>query len=559
MHMKNIFGGYRSWLLAEQQNSIFQHNMNALNKVTIGAPEKESVPEHVVHTYFLSTALEDVLEDLHDAPFRLAGEYGLHERLDEMLFSLISEVYETAKQLDPDKEPNGFSEAAEEQRRILESIQERFHVLFFDGIRDATRKAVEELSADIIKYVQDVYFKSIPVLQKEKLGKHLGSGEFGAVFQFADKKGVVFKIGTKYITDMTALKDEQGKETKFYDDAMSDLFSKKATKSTLPVYDHGQVLLGKKDFANIQEIINKRLGVILKNVKQGLNQIDSMKNLIDEFFDKIDDSVMRYISRSETLENIKKLNKQLDGQYTKMAEAINTTNNMVQLLVDKIKDLYLENSLYYAEIAEVDVAENYATKQIGDRVPPEVNKLSQEFGEYKDVSIAEGLAIQLGGGYENLRKDYQMSIRVAEKDNAELFQKSKNFKEYIETLSSDDYWHIDFNFDQHVELSFRRQIAGALQAMEEEFAKAKMKQQLEPNKKKIMDDMDALFTPLTQHLREFYRDFMYKSFEAVYNLEKKLSKATKKGGTHLWDDNTLDVHFGNFGFSKAGDMIIYDP
>ena len=558
MDMKKIFGDYRSWLLAEQQNSIFQHNMNALNKVTIGAPEKESVPEHVVHTYFLSTALEDVLEDFVDAPFRLAGEHGLHERLDAMLFNLISEVYETAKQLDPDKEPNGFSEAAEEQRRILESIQERFHILFFDGIRNATKKAVEELSADIIKYVQDVYFKSIPVLQKEKLGKHLGSGEFGAVFQFADKKGVVFKIGTKYITDMTALKDEQGKETKFYDDAMSDLFSKKATKSTLPVYDHGQVLLGKKDFANIQEIINKRLGVILKNVKQGLNQIDSMKNLIDEFFDKIGDSVMRYISRSETLENIKKLNKQLDRQYTKMAEAINTTNNMVQLLVNKIKDLYLENSLYYAEIAEVDVAEDYATKQIGDRVPPEVNKLSQEF-TYLDVSVAEGLAIQLGGGYENLRKDYQMSIQVAEKDNAELFQKSKNFKEYIETLSSDDYWHIDFNFDQHVELSFRRQIVGALQAMEEEFAKAKMKQQLEPNKKKIMDDMDALFTPLAQHLREFYRDFMYKSFEAVYNLEKKLSKATKKGGNFLWDDNTLDVHFGNFGFSKAGDMIIYDP
>ena len=51
----------------------------------------------------------------------------------------------------------------------------------------------------------------------------------------------------------------------------------------------------------------------------------------------------------------------------------------------------------------------------------------------------------------------------------------------------------------------------------------------------------------------------YKSFEAVYDLEKKLSKTTGKGGQWLWDHNTLDVHFGNFGFAADGTAVVYDP
>jgi len=46
--MKDIFGNYRSWLLAEQQNSIFQHNKEVLQTATIGVAD-ESAYNHVVH------------------------------------------------------------------------------------------------------------------------------------------------------------------------------------------------------------------------------------------------------------------------------------------------------------------------------------------------------------------------------------------------------------------------------------------------------------------------------------------------------------------------------
>ena len=71
--------------------------------------------------------------------------------------------------------------------------------------------------------------------------------------------------------------------------------------------------------------------------------------------------------------------------------------------------------------------------------------------------------------------------------------------------------------------------------------------------------MNYLFDNLTKHLRKFYKEFVYKSFEAVYDLEKKLSKTTGRGGQWLWDKNTFDVHFGNFGFAADGTAVVYDP
>ena len=39
--------------------------------------------------------------------------------------------------------------------------------------------------------------------------------------------------------------------------------------------------------------------------------------------------------------------------------------------------------------------------------------------------------------------------------------------------------------------------------------------------KKAADEINYLFDNLTKHLRKFYKEFVYKSFEAVYDLEKK--------------------------------------
>ena len=76
--MKDIFGNYRSWLLAEQQNSIFQHNKEVLQTATIGMAD-ESAYNHVVHPHYVNSAVGEVLEGFADAAYRI-GNYdrGLH-------------------------------------------------------------------------------------------------------------------------------------------------------------------------------------------------------------------------------------------------------------------------------------------------------------------------------------------------------------------------------------------------------------------------------------------------------------------------------------------------
>ena len=102
----------------------------------------------------------------------------------------------------------------------------------------------------------------------------------------------------------------------------------------------------------------------------------------------------------------------------------------------------------------------------------------------------------------------------------------------------------------------------ALNAMEDQFINGKILQLIKPTsqqKKKVANEISNLFDDLARFLQQFYKEFMYKSFEAVYDLEKKSVKTTGKGGRYLWGSNTFDVHFGNFGFAADGTAVIYDP
>jgi len=583
MHMKNIFGDYRSWLLAEQQNSIFQHNKEVLQTATIGMAD-ESAYNHVVHPHYVDGAVGEVLEGLADAAFRIGNyEHGLHNEMLRLMNKVTYEVYKIVGLFDPNKKPNGYSQAAEDMagpESPMAKLSDEFadYGIPLEDIKDGLDDQIKDLGIDVIKYVQDVYFKSIPVLQKEKLGRHLGSGMYGAVFQLADKKGVVFKIGTRYTISYAEEKERAGKETKFYDDAMNDLFSEEATKSTLPVYDHGQVLLEKENLAKIKELIMKRLNTeshgrkgIAVYVKLILSYIDEMKEVIEKYFDMIPNDVgMHLDSGGERTKMYKTLQldyKKLDKHYMQIAQSFNELESKVEYLVDKIAEMYSKQSLYYAEIGEVSTAEKFVEKEIGDRIPPEIIKLNKQFSQHGKYDIAEALGTKLGNAFESLRMKYRMrvgerAVAHAHDDAVKLFKKSKNFKQYIQTVSSDDYWNIDFNFDNEIELSFRGAFISSLRAMESEFADSKLKQLVKPTReqhKKALKEMNHLFDDLTAFLRKFYKEFMYKSFGAVYDLEKRSSKTTGRGGRYLWDDNTLDVHYGNFGFSSAGVPVIYDP
>jgi hypothetical protein len=585
--MKDIFGNYRSWLLAEQQNSTLQHNKEVLQGATIGMAD-ESAYDHIVHPYYVMTTVDGVFEELGDNMYRLVGDGGVFLRIGETMESMIRATYDSVALLDPNKDPisaannyRGYSQAAEDiagpESKLAKLLEEFMdYEIPLASIRRGYQDQTTDLSRDIIRYMQDFYLQSIPALQKEKLGKHLGSGMYGAVFQFADKKGVVFKIGTRYTISYEEEKEKVGKETKFYDDAMNDLFSKKATKSTLPVYDHGQVLLGEKNLAKIKEFIVNRLTTesrdakgILVYVKLLLGYLDEINEMLDRFLDMIpNDVLMKFDAggKSKKMYNQFKSDKNrlADYYYKETAQFYNERKNKIAIILKQIAEMYGKQSLYYAEIGEVNVAEAYTSKEIGDRIPPELKKLSKQFSQYGDISISEALSTQMGNAYENIRMKYQLRVgeRGSAKDRGEIFKKSKNFKQYIQTVSSDDYWDIDFNFDNEIELGFRSAFVAPLRAMEDQFLNGKILQLVKPTreqKKKVADEMNYLFDNLTKHLRKFYKEFVYKSFEAVYDLEKKLSKTTGRGGQWLWDKNTFDVHFGNFGFAADGTAVIYDP
>ena len=588
--MKDIFGNYRSWLLAEQQNSIFQHNKEVLQTATIGMAD-ESAYNHVVHPHYVNSAVGEVLEGFADAAYRI-GNYdrGLHGEIASLMEKVTREVYNIVKLLDPNKKTNGYSQAAEDMAGPESPIAKLFdefadYGIPLEDIKVGIEDQIMDLSVDIVRYVQDFYFQSIPVLQKEKLGKHLGSGMYGAVFQFADKKGVVFKLGTRYTITYEEEKEKAGKETKFYDDAMNDLFSKKATKSTLPVYDHGQVLLGEKNLAKIKELIMKRLNTethgrkgIAIYVKLLLSYIDEMKEVLDQYFDTIPNDVLERLDiggeRAKIYRLLKLNYKYLDNHYIKIAQSFNELESKVKYLVDKIAKIYMKDSLYYAEIGEVNVAENFVKKEIGDRIPPEINKLNKQFSQYDDIDIAEAFSTQLGNAYESLKGKYQSKVgdrfrgdlksrQVREK----IFKKSKNFKQYIEDIKEyNAKWsrkrRIDFDFDKEIKIGFNNALMPALNAMEDQFINGKILQLIKPTsqqKKKVANEISNLFDDLTRFLQQFYKEFMYKSFEAVYDLEKKSVKTTGKGGRYLWGSNTFDVHFGNFGFAGDGTAVIYDP
>jgi len=588
--MKDIFGNYRSWLLAEQQNSIFQHNKEVLQNATIGMAD-ESAYNHVVHPHYVNSAVGEVLEGFADAAYRI-GNYdrGLHGEIASLMEKVTREVYNIVKLLDPNKKTNGYSQAAEDMAGPESPIAKLFdefadYGIPLEDIKVGIEDQIMDLSVDIVRYVQDFYFQSIPVLQKEKLGKHLGSGMYGAVFQFADKKGVVFKLGTRYTITYEEEKEKAGKETKFYDDAMNDLFSKKATKSTLPVYDHGQVLLGEKNLAKIKELIMKRLNTethgrkgIAVYVKLLLSYIDEMKEVLDQYFDTIPNDVLERLDiggeRAKIYRLLKLNYKYLDNHYIKIAQSFNELESKVKYLVDKIAKIYMKDSLYYAEIGEVNVAENFVKKEIGDRIPPEINKLNKQFSQYDDIDIAEAFSTQLGNAYESLKGKYQSKVgdrfrgdlksrQVREK----IFKKSKNFKQYIEDIkeynaSRSRKRRIDFDFDKEIKIGFNNALIPALNAMEDQFINGKILQLIKPTsqqKKKVANEISNLFDDLTRFLQQFYKEFMYKSFEAVYDLEKKSTKTTGKGGRYLWGSNTFDVHFGNFGFAGDGTAVIYDP
>lgn len=588
--MKDIFGNYRSWLLAEQQNSIFQHNKEVLQTATIGMAD-ESAYNHVVHPHYVNSAVGEVLEGFADAAYRI-GNYdrGLHGEIASLMEKVTREVYNIVKLLDPNKKTNGYSQAAEDMAGPESPIAKLFdefadYGIPLEDIKVGIEDQIMDLSVDIVRYVQDFYFQSIPVLQKEKLGKHLGSGMYGAVFQFADKKGVVFKLGTRYTITYEEEKEKAGKETKFYDDAMNDLFSKKATKSTLPVYDHGQVLLGEKNLAKIKELIMKRLNTethgrkgIAVYVKLLLSYIDEMKEVLDQYFDTIPNDVLERLDiggeRAKIYRLLKLNYKYLDNHYIKIAQSFNELESKVKYLVDKIAKIYMKDSLYYAEIGEVNVAENFVKKEIGDRIPPEINKLNKQFSQYDDIDIAEAFSTQLGNAYESLKGKYQSKVgdrfrgdlksrQVREK----IFKKSKNFKQYIEDIKEyNAKWsrkrRIDFDFDKEIKIGFNNALMPALNAMEDQFINGKILQLIKPTsqqKKKVANEISNLFDDLTRFLQQFYKEFMYKSFEAVYDLEKKSVKTTGKGGRYLWGSNTFDVHFGNFGFAADGTAVIYDP
>tara|TARA_Y100001973_G_C5207110_1_gene342355 strand:+ start:1075 stop:2841 length:1767 start_codon:yes stop_codon:yes gene_type:complete len=588
--MKDIFGNYRSWLLAEQQNSIFQHNKEVLQNATIGMAD-ESAYNHVVHPHYVNSAVGEVLEGFADAAYRI-GNYdrGLHGEIASLMEKVTREVYNIVKLLDPNKETNGYSQAAEDVAgpespiaKLLDEFAD--YGIPLEDIKVGIEDQIMDLSVDIVRYVQDFYFQSIPALQKEKLGKHLGSGMYGAVFQFADKKGVVFKLGTRYTITYEEEKEKVGKETKFYDDAMNDLFSKKATKSTLPVYDHGQVLLGEKNLAKIEELIMKRLNTethgrkgIAVYVKLLLSYIDEMKEVLDKYFDTIPNDVLERLDiggeRAKIYRLLKLNYKYLDNNYIKIAQSFNELKSKVKYLVDKIAKIYMKDSLYYAEIGEVNVAENFVKKEIGDRIPPEINKLNKQFSQYDDIDIAEAFSTQLGNAYESLKGKYQSKVgdrfrgdlksrQVREK----IFKKSKNFKQYIEDIkeynvSRSRKRRIDFDFDKEIKIGFNNALMPALNAMEDQFINGKILQLIKPTsqqKKKVANEISNLFDDLARFLQQFYKEFMYKSFEAVYDLEKKSVKTTGKGGRYLWGSNTFDVHFGNFGFAADGTAVIYDP
>ena len=588
--MKDIFGNYRSWLLAEQQNSILQHNKEVLQNATIGMAD-ESAYNHVVHPHYVNSAVGEVLEGFADAAYRI-GNYdrGLHGEIASLMEKVTREVYNIVKLLDPNKKTNGYSQAAEDMAGPESPIAKLFdefadYGIPLEDIKVGIEDQIMDLSVDIVRYVQDFYFQSIPALQKEKLGKHLGSGMYGAVFQFADKKGVVFKLGTRYTITYEEEKEKVGKETKFYDDAMNDLFSKKATKSTLPVYDHGQVLLGEKNLAKIKELIMKRLNTethgrkgIAVYVKLLLSYIDEMKEVLDEYFDKIPNDVLERLDiggeRAKIYRLLKLNYKYLDNHYIKIAQSFNELESKVKYLVDKIAKIYMKDSLYYAEIGEVNVAENFVKKEIGDRIPPEINKLNKQFSQYDDIDIAEAFSTQLGNAYESLKEKYQSKVgdrfrgdlksrQVREK----IFKNSKNFKQYIEDIKEyNAKWsrkrRIDFDFDKEIKIGFNNALMPALNAMEDQFINGKILQLIKPTsqqKKKVANEISNLFDDLTRFLQQFYKEFMYKSFEAVYDLEKKSVKTTGKGGRYLWGSNTFDVHFGNFGFAADGTAVIYDP
>ena len=588
--MKNIFGNYRSWLLAEQQNSILQHNKEVLQNATIGMAD-ESAYNHVVHPHYVNSAVGEVLEGFADAAYRI-GNYdrGLHGEIASLMEKVTREVYNIVKLLDPNKKTNGYSQAAEDMAGPESPIAKLFdefadYGIPLEDIKVGIEDQIMDLSVDIVRYVQDFYFQSIPALQKEKLGKHLGSGMYGAVFQFADKKGVVFKLGTRYTITYEEEKEKVGKETKFYDDAMNDLFSKKATKSTLPVYDHGQVLLGEKNLAKIKELIMKRLNTethgrkgIAVYVKLLLSYIDEMKEVLDKYFDTIPNDVLERLDiggeRAKIYRLLKLNYKYLDNHYIKIAQSFNELESKVKYLVDKIAKIYMKDSLYYAEIGEVNVAENFVKKEIGDRIPPEINKLNKQFSQYDDIDIAEAFSTQLGNAYESLKEKYQSKVgdrfrgdlksrQVREK----IFKNSKNFKQYIEDIKEyNAKWsrkrRIDFDFDKEIKIGFNNALMPALNAMEDQFINGKILQLIKPTsqqKKKVANEISNLFDDLTRFLQQFYKEFMYKSFEAVYDLEKKSVKTTGKGGRYLWGSNTFDVHFGNFGFAADGTAVIYDP
>ena len=164
----------------------------------------ESAYNHVVHPHYVNSAVGEVLEGFADAAYRI-GNYdrGLHGEIASLMEKVTREVYNIVKLLDPNKKTNGYSQAAEDMAGPESPIAKLFdefadYGIHLEDIKVGIEDQIMDLSVDIVRYVQDFYFQSIPVLQKEKLGKHLGSGMYGAVFQFADKKGVVFKLGTRY-------------------------------------------------------------------------------------------------------------------------------------------------------------------------------------------------------------------------------------------------------------------------------------------------------------------------------------------------------------------------
>tara|TARA_R110002012_G_C11629267_1_gene609655 strand:- start:289 stop:2076 length:1788 start_codon:yes stop_codon:yes gene_type:complete len=595
--MKDIFGNYRSWLLAEQQNSTFQHNKEVLQTATIGVAD-ESAYNHVVHPHYVNSAVGEVLEGFADAAYRIGSyERGLHSEIASLMTKVTSEVYKIIALLDPNKDPisaannwRGYSQTAEDvagPESPMAKLSDEFndYGIPLEDIKVGMDDQIMDLSVDIVRYVQDFYFQSIPALQKEKLGKHLGSGMYGAVFQFADKKGVVFKIGTRLTSGYKEEKEKVGKETKFYDDAMSDLFSKKATKSTLPVYDHGQVLLEKENLAKIKELIMKRLNTethgrkgIAVYVKLLLSYIDEMKEVFDGYFDTIPNDVLDHLNsggeRTEIYKSLKLNYKQLDRHYMQIAQSFNELESKVNYLVDKIAKLYTKDSLYYAEIGEVNIAENFVKKEIGDRIPPEINKLNKQFSQYDNIDIAEAFSTQLGNAYESLRGRYQKKVGdrfrgdlKSKRVREDMFKKSKNFKQYIEDIneynaSRSRKRRIDFDFDREIKIGFKNALIPALHAMEDQFINGKILQLIKPTsqqKEKVANEISNLFKDLTRFLQQFYKEFMYKSFEAVYDLEKKSRKTTGKGGRYLWGSNTFDVHFGNFGFAADGTAVVYDP